>query len=1128
MRGDLSTRYGGADSNFNGVLYQQGRVFLDRDGNAQTGITTEWQDLAGRDAIGSGVAAAPGEESESFRIEDASLAAGEVTLTVHPGRIWADGMLVRLDGTPPITRLVRYLEPPLQDPSFDETTIAAGVRDAVVLELWRGEVNGFQLPETLIEPALGGVDTTERLFTGVDFRLFRLDEGDTCESIVGKLGDDFSAKGKLKVTLQPTVVTVGDCPVVEGGGYTGFEHDLYRIEIAATDGGQRMFKWSQFNGGLVGRGVFDAGTQRVTITANLAPIVTSELTDVYLEAVEWDFAAGRWTVTYGAKVTLAGDQLILPAVPTFGAVPAGANPVFFRLWNDIRAIADFPASANPTELVDGIRLEFESDAAGKYVPEDYWTFPVRAGGIGNPEVLVDSAPPEGIHYHRVPIAVLSWDGTAELTPAKGTIEDCRRVFHPLTRLGTCCTFRVGDGLISHGDFASIQAAIDALPPEGGKICVLPGTYLENILIDGRRNIVVSGCGRRSKLAPPPRPRRAAADPAIHVRNSRSVGIEHLALAADLDGIGVLLEPGETAAGELDAAPSGVREDVVLEDLFVTAARRSAIECHGGIGVVIRDCVIWTADRAGTWPGIFFVGQDGSIERNSVLVVVEDEPTSPGRPVTAGGALGGIQLGGNCERVDVVENLIQGGVGNGVTLGSIAVVDDEGRDTGEWLGWVVNADDPCSPCRPGDTEIPEHGRDDGTRHVSAGPLREIVIEHNHIYDMGLNGIGVIGFFALERSPEVVSVYGLRIVENVIRRCLQRSLAPIRQELEDALGYGGIALADVAFLEIRENLIEDNGPDHLEPVCGIFLLHGEGVEISLNRILNNGAKTGQPAAGAKPGPRGGIYIALCTAPLTEDRASAPARAAGGSALRVQENRVVAPLGRALTATALGDVSVHGNHLTSLGVATRDQEGGLPAAPTTAMIRELRGSPLVGRSVSYEAVRMGTQAANLETGNVDRVSLDRSGSASRLPALTDEGRVLFTDNQVALEVLEETRIQALASIGISSLDDVGFHDNQCRVELQEGLLLTNLWAFGVSLRVGDNRLSEGLPNALFSGVTHGLMNMTTHNQATHCLLIRGWTGTGLVVNKPNTILISAIQPAFCESFAEVLRTFGSRVRG
>src|SRR5438477_10697472 len=104
MRGDLSTRYNGLDTSFAGVLFQQGRVFTDRDCNAQTAITTDREDTAGRDIIGAGILAVPAAELDSFKVESATLAGDTVTLTIDPGRAWADGLLVRLDGTPPITR----------------------------------------------------------------------------------------------------------------------------------------------------------------------------------------------------------------------------------------------------------------------------------------------------------------------------------------------------------------------------------------------------------------------------------------------------------------------------------------------------------------------------------------------------------------------------------------------------------------------------------------------------------------------------------------------------------------------------------------------------------------------------------------------------------------------------------------------------------------------------------------------------------------------------------------------------------------------------------------------------------------------------------------------------------------
>jgi len=100
-------------------------------------------------------------------VETANLTGGVLTLTLTPGHTWADGILVHLDGPGPASLVANYLQPPVQDPAFDSSTIAKGVRDAVVLEVWRDVINGYQLPDELIEPALGGPDTTERLHTAM-------------------------------------------------------------------------------------------------------------------------------------------------------------------------------------------------------------------------------------------------------------------------------------------------------------------------------------------------------------------------------------------------------------------------------------------------------------------------------------------------------------------------------------------------------------------------------------------------------------------------------------------------------------------------------------------------------------------------------------------------------------------------------------------------------------------------------------------------------------------------------------------------------------------------------------------------------------------------------------------------
>ena len=67
MKGDFSRAYGAPKGNYSGVLFQQGRVFTDGDGNAQTAIATAWQDTAGRDVVGPNLAAVPAEEAANVR-----------------------------------------------------------------------------------------------------------------------------------------------------------------------------------------------------------------------------------------------------------------------------------------------------------------------------------------------------------------------------------------------------------------------------------------------------------------------------------------------------------------------------------------------------------------------------------------------------------------------------------------------------------------------------------------------------------------------------------------------------------------------------------------------------------------------------------------------------------------------------------------------------------------------------------------------------------------------------------------------------------------------------------------------------------------------------------------------------
>src|SRR5688572_25390111 len=418
--------------NLSGVLHQQGRVMSDADLTEGALLTLGWQGQAARDIIGADVCAVPATEPDSFKIESALVSAGTVHLQVRPGRAWADGVLTRLAGAAAdplaaVERVATYFGPPWTSPAPVPGDIDDGDRDAVILEVSEEALHGFQYPGQLIEPALGGVDTAERAYVNFCFRLLRLAEGEDCSNIQQRLRDDPAAKGHLTVSLAPVVAVAGDCPVVGGGGYTGFEHHLYRIEIADTPpSAPARFKWSQWNGGLVGRGHFDAtfDPDRVVIDAGRATIVNSGLAEFYLEALQYDDLLGAWKVVYGTVATLNTDHdLELAAPASFGTLPATADPEYFRLWNGIAEIGAFTDTVAPVELLDGIRLAFDAPAAGNYRPGDYWTFTVRAGEIANSQILIDDAPPVGIVYHRVPVAEINWTARRN-TALSGTIEDC--------------------------------------------------------------------------------------------------------------------------------------------------------------------------------------------------------------------------------------------------------------------------------------------------------------------------------------------------------------------------------------------------------------------------------------------------------------------------------------------------------------------------------------------------------------------------------------------------------------------------------------------------------------------------------------------------------------------------------
>ena len=1104
MKGDFSEWDFDSHGNEIGVLHQQGRGLLDQDWNAATVIAAMQRQIMASDAIGSSVAAIPADAKDSFKVTQAEADASGVGITLNPGRVWVDGFVIQVRDWPILPQPATYLEPPFHNPAVDVSSIAVGVRDAVILEVWPESLNAFQDPLRLLEPALGGVDTTERAKLFHRLRLLRLEAGDECGNLADKLRDDFSAKGKLTVTAEEITVT-GDCPVDAGGGYTGFEHYLIRVEIAAPVSGAASFKWSRFNGGLVGRGIKSTTEDKIAITANDQMINHCGLTSFYLEALLENPETGEWEIAFRADASLSADGE-LDLTNMFDTWPGGdGNEAFFRLWDGLQPISGFPVGPSPNPLALGLRLQFEAAAAdnSNYQPGDFWNFPVRAVGavaFDADAAWPDASAPEGVHYMRVPLAILNWGAVIPTTiTAPGQIHDCRHVFQPLAQLDSCCSYTVGDGMVSHGDFDSIQDAIDALPTAGGEICVLDGVFQENLTINND-NISVHGCGRRSHLI------AETDDPAILIEDAKQLCIRSMQISAHDDGIGILLRE-----------VTGTPERISLQELLVNAATLSAIQADAGRYLSICNNSVVMQDVPGAYHAVFITADDVLIEHNEITVAISLDPVAGTVPVAgtiAAAGRGGLHLGGTCERVQVIDNMIDGGISNGISLGSVVEIDASGDFAGPQIGWVANQNDPCDPCAPGTVYVPPDDGSGGTpTYESAGPLYDICIERNRILNFGLNGIGVIVFFNLDAEDEFISVNNLQILGNTISDCLFRDLEPIPDDMESSMGYGGISLADVDNLVIQDNVIKDNGPNHLEPICGVFVLHGEGIDISRNRILNNGEKTLESANSAKSGPRGGINIIFTTAPkipIFIDDDFYP-RQNGVPALTAHDNIVAQPLGRALSVTALGPVCVHGNQFTSQGFVFKLGAPSFLAATVYIFNLGVSNEIYFQQLLFSGETSADVPAAAAVQDDSDFLIEPQAGlDSQRLFGYLGNGNVMFNDNQVMLDLTDQTGFQlGITSIAIMTLDDLAFEDNQCDISYDfifDEFFLTNTFVIGWTLRFQGNRIKESIYGTLYSALTISLFaNITAHNQGTHC--IRAFNlvpvGSGNLINGPNSIL-------------------------
>lgn len=1111
MGGDYSKQAFKAEKHYSDVLMQQGKVQLDSDWNEHAAIQFRSKRALTYDLFDHAVV--PRTTKDGFLIEiDATHG-----LVIHPGRMYVDGLLAENHG------LLYNMDGEHLDWEFDaaldeeRTAIPVPYQQQpylfynadldelpatpylVYLDVWQREVTYLKDPD-IIEKAVG-IDTTTRMQTVWQVRA--LDIGTPtdpeCEDSFPEWDDLIKpSAGRLSTGETPVDSDENPCLIPQSGGYRGLENRLYRVEIHnGGPAGTATFKWARHNASVASAVTHIDGT-KLTVTQtqwdSLRRFKMDDWVEVSDDNLEFAGLPGIMAQITGidyATNTITLDDLTAGTFPlkpsTTETLPERHTRI--RKWEQSGAMEDtdggsttfsdglntVPGTGTHIIVEKGITINFELEpASGEFKTGDYWLFAVRTEDASVEKL--NEAPPLGTHHHYARLAIV--DGV----PPK----DCRIHWPPEIKDKTCCTVTVGDEIQSHGDYTTIQAAVDSLPTKGGKVCVLPGIYNEdNIHIDDNSNIIIEGCGERSKVISPG---GAAANPIFRITDSSSIRIASLEIHAADTHNGVLVEQS--------VADSVTVRDIELHNLTVKAASRSAIEVHYGSGIVIQDCHIVMKDVTSQWPGIFMVADQALIKENTIKVTPSLDANNA---IVINYGRGGIQIGGTSDNVRVIDNLIQGGIGNGITLGSLTGASIVGAAPGEqWVGWV---DDPNT----GEYE-------------SLGNLYDILIEHNRIFDMGMNGIGVAAFFDDSISEEMITIDQLEIDGNDIRKCLSKTLPDIPADMFDQMGYGGVALSDVEGLSIHNNTIEDNGPDFIEPICGIFILHSEGVEISDNRIVNNGAKSFGDTGVVKKGRRAGIEIVLAIVPseplVVGGVSFAIPWQKGEPAVKVHNNIVVQPYGRALSLTALGPVSVSDNQFTSHGLSS----GGKTSSEigSTVMILNLG----ISDEFYLQQLMTFSSLSTTSPGSVSETSvLDTSPD---IPPLAN-GNVLFSNNQCRLDILNGENNLVLGSIVIFSLDDIGFHSNQCdcRLDLftaQDGVL-ASIMLLGLSIRASDNRIKEGLFRGIFSIFSWGLfMNTVTDNQTTHCLAIWEAIFPNCTIREHNIILINPIFKRWCEIFSNL----------
>lgn len=1162
---------------YSGARMQQGRSVLDSDWNEDAMLEAE--DLRATLAELTG---AQGSTNAGFSISDVKAeyhpTSDGLTLengltydfAIAPGSMFVGGLRVELEQSERFLGQADWLRLdesasnlPYRPLAQDLNQLPGKVRDDLVyLHVWEQTVSMVEDRE-LRERALGGSDTTTRvrrmrrveLLTGVGSNavdqafavlLAQLEsEGASFDHENAELASN------ARITVSAIVEgTPSACGPIVTGGYLGNEHQAIRVELR----GSRAFTWGFCNAAPLHRVRLVSPSATASSTSTIFEFITVPHDEVarpranqIVELLPWSAKLAneekvaelhgplfRVTLGYDPQTRkIAVDNPLPIGMAEWMSAKGGDEPHFYlRIWDrgaDTTSPAEIPFVEAQNVPLGYTGLQVAFSPSGRI--GDYWVIAARKGANARllPWDLLDDAGPHGTRHFYAPLAILRWQipesaPGSDFPPGVATIQDVRRRLQPLCQRG-CTTVSVGDDVVSFGQVNSLAAAVALLPIAGGRISLLPGQHEVAVEIVGRSNIEIVGCGPRSVLVnaaivTPTPAIGTAGSPLVSLIDCTDIVIKNLAIAADAS-VGIEIRNVD-----------GQSERVHLEHLSFTATGtatigveyalpQAAVLALGCDDLSIVDCRVDVANVLNYTPAIVVGGNRLGLHRNWIQVGGLDTPNP--------GAMGGIHVLSQSNDVELIDNVIRNGWGNGITLGHLLAVDPPAmpptvlitpaeiwgaaqRGVGdaitELLDWVPIAGAPQGALDVGEVWSP------------LGALTDVRIRGNDIRGMSLSGISSV-FADTGDTPAMVVVVDADIQGNQLIENAQISNLGVAVFANFTLALGGVILAGSIRASIRENVIRDHGIGYLIPICGIGSLAAQNLAITDNRIVDNGTIAPAEEVIVAPGMRGGICVVeVCgvrgytfadAAPYMAVRPPDVAYGGGELALRVHHNEVSQRTGKALYVRAgFGPIVVTENSLHSLGDPVRGME-----IESSKLIFDPPGAD--------NAVIRLAQGACVEILNYATSSEVAYGAGVLpTPVLVDinatpiaDGRVSFCGNHTQL--VWHWLGGYASSVLISTLDSVVANHNTMTVSMGNevisssgfipvvladpdaySFLFVNCWlGASSSTQATGNRFEEGLEDVFLSHLAadaitaHGAdvcvvkkALLATMNVGTHCV--------------------------------------------